>query len=731
LSLTKVQELSRKLAPLIGEAKSKKFVKMHIVEDLKGKRDIEQKLELMAHKLLPDDSLNLVPPDQTTANGKYPIGNINYAGKPLHIFGLRKDELSKHILITGDTGAGKTNLILLLIANLLLDDVRFWIFDRKGNFRDILRAKTNSDILVFTPGSDVSPFYFNPNQPIEGIDPETILKLDIDNLEAFYVGEGVKSLLLKAKHSNYQKYGLYSGNWKTLPTPADDLEELKTLSLKRRKLDWFQSAERTMDALSFGKMGKMLNVRQCPDITNLTKRSIIFEMLHLSKVETKYFTSAILTRIYLWKKVATQKGDNSQLVIIIDEAHYLFLDKSGSGDECITDIILREGRSIGLHLIIGDQFCHLLSKRVFGCYTKIAFSSGSRADMNLISSEWLLNEDEKEWLPKLKTGECIVKLKDRYPTPFLVKVKLMQKGKPITDKMIRERMQGFRIFQELSESPQGPQSPEIPEESPQVPQSPAPGTENSTQNEGISTNTAKQGQITPSPQSPQSKHAADQKKTQVPQSPSPNKRGKVVEDQRIFLIDIRKYPFSGISKRFERLKIGKNRGYKIIENLKDQGYIKSHSLRNKRSKIVLLEPTDLGHSYLDSINIKPVLSSAPRHGDIVHQYLIEKVSKYRKYQGHTKIDKEYPIGSGKSVDVCSLDKNGQIVFDEIDKETETAIRNIRKCLECQSKNFLAGKIKLCVWMTEREAYLKLKQKIKKNGWDKKMQLTVFYVREHF
>jgi hypothetical protein len=204
-----------------------------------------------------------------------------------------------------------------------------------------------------------------------------------------------------------------------------------------------------------------------------------------------------------------------------------------------------------------------------------------------------------------------------------------------------------------------------------------------------------------------------------------------VEDLRIFLIDIRKYPFSGITKRFERLKIGKNRGYKIIENLKDQGYIKSHSQRNKRSKIVLLEPTDLGNTYLNSINIKPVLSSGPRHGDIVHQYLIDKVSKYRKYQGHTKIDIEYPIGSGKTVDVCSLDKNGQIVIDEIDKEAETAVKNIRKCLECQHKNILSGKVKLCIWMTEKAAYMKLKKKIKKNGWDKKMQLTVFYVREHF
>jgi hypothetical protein len=715
LSLTKVQELSKKLAPIIGETKSKKFVKMHILEDLKGKRDIEQKLELMTHKLLPDDSLNLVPPYSTTAKGKYPIGNINYAGKPLHIFGLRKNELSKHVLITGDTGAGKTNLILLLIANLLVDDVRFWIFDRKGNFRDILRAKTKSDILVFTPGTDVSPFYFNPNQPIEGIDPETILKLDIDNLEAFYVGEGVKSLLLKAKHSNYEKFGLYSGTSKTLPTPADDLEELKTLNLKRRKLDWFQSAERTMDALSFGKMGKMLNVRQCPDITGLTKRSIIFEMLHLSKVETKYFTSAILTRIYLWKKVATQKGDNSQLVIIIDEAHYLFLDKSGSGDECITDIILREGRSIGLHLIIGDQFCHLLSKRVFGCYTKIAFSSGSRADMNLISSEWLLDEDEKEWLPKLKTGECIVKLKDRYPTPFLVKVKLMQKGKPISDEMIRQRMQGFRMFQELSEVPQ------------------VPGADEKTNGKEHRIGNDKEisGQIGPSPQIPPSNQQVNQKKPQIPQVPSPNKGEKVDEDHGLFLIDVRKNPFSGIKKRFERIKVGKNRGYKIIENLKEKGYIRSHAIRNKRSKIVLIEPTALADQYLDSKNIKPILSSARRHGDIVHQYLIDKVAKYRKFLGHTKIDKEYPIGSGKSVDVCSLDKDGNIVFDEIDKETETAIRNIRKCLECQSKNLLSEKIKLYVWMIEKAAFLKLSKKIKKNGWDKKIQLTVFYVRDHF
>ena len=92
---------------------------------------------LLEHNQPPADSPKSTVRIQGTYNGKRTA------------FGLTEDILSKHLLLVGGTGSGKTNLfyhiVEQLIAKMTKDDVML-IFDSKGDFYSIFHSK--SDVLI-------------------------------------------------------------------------------------------------------------------------------------------------------------------------------------------------------------------------------------------------------------------------------------------------------------------------------------------------------------------------------------------------------------------------------------------------------------------------------------------------------------------------------------------------------------------------------------------------------
>jgi len=104
----------------------------------------------------------LEPPSKQDSYGEYPLGIVYYGKEKFHWFGLREREWIQHIGIFGRSGSGKTNVAFLIVLNLLKHSKPFLVFDWKRNYRDLLSLDYGEDILVFTVGRSISPFYFNP-----------------------------------------------------------------------------------------------------------------------------------------------------------------------------------------------------------------------------------------------------------------------------------------------------------------------------------------------------------------------------------------------------------------------------------------------------------------------------------------------------------------------------------------------------------------------------------------
>ena len=634
-----VEDLLKKLEPQLGK-RAEEMYRIYLLEDTKGRNEIHQYLSMLYDQTLStpmQDRIVLVPPPEDLAKGDMPVAKIQYADRELYTFGLRKNELPMHVLVVGDTGSGKTNALYTIISNFIIQNIPFIIFDWKREFRKILNAGICKDVLLFTVGSDVSPFYFNPRIAPKGVDPEIFLKKEVDNISyAYFLGEGVAELLREILHETNIEHGVYSGNVREFPNYFDALAKLEGMKPKGRELLWFQSTKRTLRSLTFGKFGQAINVRDDFAFEELLEKNVIIELDALNKVDGKYLITSLLSRIYFYRLAHTHEKRKLH-AIIIDEAHHLFLKRplSYEGEEYITDILLREARGLGECLVLSDQYPHMLTYTAFGVYTKIVMSLGNRADINLAADILLLNKDEKEWLGKLPIGSAIVKLKARFPSPFLVHFPLIKlPSEPVKDDLIKQRMNGYMesVGKVVSVIPAS--------------------------KEGYSANSEGSEAV-----------------------PKPDKSS-AESVEKLLLLDVLAYPFSTIVQRYERLGLSKRMGNQAKELLEKNGLIRVVEVSTKKARVKLLEITDKAKALLTSWGASP--ESTLRHGGVEHLYWVNVLAEDSLITGWCrklgfKLNVEYPIGEGKTVDIV-LEKGSRKIAFEIETGSSDAVGNIKKCL---------------------------------------------------
>lgn len=196
------EEICRKLKPIQG-AKIDRLWRAYLAEDMAGKREIEQVLQIMYANTFSlsfdeEGKSSLLPPPKERVQGEYPIGQVTYIDKNLYPFGLREDDWIKHVLIVGASGSGKTNLCFQILKDFLHKGKPFLVLDWKRNYRDIVKEDYGKNVKIFTIGRDPAPFKFNPLIPPPGTSAKTWLKKLIEIIaHATFVGEGVMYLYTK------------------------------------------------------------------------------------------------------------------------------------------------------------------------------------------------------------------------------------------------------------------------------------------------------------------------------------------------------------------------------------------------------------------------------------------------------------------------------------------------------------------------------------------------------
>lgn len=626
------EEICVKLRPILG-VKIDRLWRAYLIEDMDGKREIEQILNMLYldnfdTTVESNDNDTLVPPPPEKVRGEYPIGDVTYAGKKLHPFCLREHDWIKHMLIVGASGSGKTNLCFQVLKNFIHKRKPFLVLDWKRNYRDILKESYGKNVRVFTVGRDVAPFQFNPLIPPPGTSPKNWLKKLIEIIaHATYVGEGVMYLLQKALDKTYREFGLYSSKpVVNYPTLKDLLNTVEGMEAKGREAGWMSSTLRALGALTFGETGKTFNIRQQSNMVDLLNHHVILEMDSLTNTDKIFLVESVLLWIHHYRLSSpTQKREEFDHAIILEEAHHVIgKDKSDLvGGESITDVIIREIRELGESVTIIDQCPSLLSLPARGnTWCTVVLNLKDAKDVNSAASSLLLDNADKKILGRLDVGEAVAKIQGRWYKPFRISIPhiAIKKGS-VTDKMIGELMRPYSSYS-ASQSVTTIEEREIPE------------------NEGI-------------------------RKKEI---------GITSEEEKL-LEDINQNKLSGVVERYKRLNVSRRKGNELKNSLYKKQLIDTEEIPTKSGRVIVLKLTKEGKNQIDKSKYKKDL----REGGITHEYWKKKYAEHFTKKGF-EITFEKPIGEGKSVDVVAT-KNGKQIAIEIETGRSDILSNINKCIE--------------------------------------------------
>lgn len=626
-----MNDILAKLKPILGERRTNSLWLAYQLEtNLEKRREIEGLIYTLAAKRLDETfekkTILLQPPPEL--NGEYPLGKIFYGDEPCGEFKLKENSLLSHIGIFGMTGAGKTNIVTLFILNLLRQKKNFLVFDWKRNYRDLLALPEVKDLIVYTVGRDIAPFFWNPLIPPPNTEPSTWLKQFIEVCQhALFLGHGVERILQKVLDSLYIDYGIYKGNPDSYPTLRDVEERLHNYKARGREAQWLDSAKRAVGALCFGGIGKVLNVREKVEID--LNRNIIFELDSLTDSEKTFFTEVFLLWIY-HKRLSEPDREVFKHCTIIEEAHNCLLREKMrlAGKETITDIILRQVRELGEALVVIDQQPSLITPTALSnIHTHIMMKMSYPDDVVTTMRLASLDPSDTEYLRMLKTGWAIAKVPD-WHKPFLVKFPLVPLKKGfVSDQDIRNKMRTDlpelsleRVRNKLNEVIRDFRSIDKKEEN--------------------------KNELTPK--------------------------------EKELLIDILKNPTSGTVERYHRLGLNAHQGNKLKQRLIQNDLIKIENIPTRSGRLKVFDLTERGKDELRKLGYE-VRSHRIKNASFEHEFWKKKVAEYYRNNGY-EVEEEKSIGEGKTVDLVAKNGKGTIAI-EIETGKSDVAYNIKKDLQ--------------------------------------------------
>lgn len=375
-----------------------------------------------------------------------PIGDICVAGRKdnsaaNNLYSLEKDDFTRHALIIGITGGGKTNTSKSILNTLWnagdqKERVPFMVIESaKREYWELRNLKGFEDLLVFTLGAEAAQtsvrYRINPFET----NPEISLQTHIDYLlsafkAAFDLYPPMPYILEKAVYEIYSDRG-----WDIVENiNRYGLTEYPTLSDLYNKIDvivdnmgYHQEVQSNVKAalqarvysLMIGGKGAMLNTPKSVPIKELLSRPVVMELEDLGDDETKSFVMGILlVQLYEYRKSQMTKG-SKQLshILMVEEAHRLLKNVSESGEGGNTRAksveffcnLLAEIRTFGQGILIADQIpTKLAPDTIKNTNLKIVHRTVALEDRETIGRAMNMSPEQIEYLSSLRRGYAAV-----------------------------------------------------------------------------------------------------------------------------------------------------------------------------------------------------------------------------------------------------------------------------------------------------------------------------------
>ena len=392
-----------------------------------------------------DEYVEFDTADRVSGSLKDPIylGEICTAGRTDRVGGhnkylFEKNDLTRHALVIGITGGGKTNTSKSLLSTLWNSKPRipFMVIESaKREYWELSNIEGFEDLIVFTLGAEASEtsvrYRINPFETVKGISIQT----HIDSLlatfkAAFELYPPMPYVLEEAVYEIYSDKGWDIIENKNRYGFADypsltDLDRKIDIVVERK--GYHKEVESNVKAalharlssLMIGGKGAMLNTRRSVPIGELLSRPVIFELEDIGDDETKSFVIGILlVQLYEYRKSQMTVGSCSlQHILMVEEAHRL-LKNVPSGGEGVGSAakaveffcnLLAEIRTFGQGIMIADQIpVKLATDTIKNTNLKIVHRTVSGEDRETMGKAMNMTEEQIKYLSSLRRGYAAV-----------------------------------------------------------------------------------------------------------------------------------------------------------------------------------------------------------------------------------------------------------------------------------------------------------------------------------
>ena len=368
------------------------------------------------------------------SEGNFKVGRImnasrSAAGDEAHA-GVPLNDFTKHGLIVGMPGSGKTNFSLGLL-------LQFWeqfhipflaVEPTKSEYRSLLDAIP--DLQVFTPGkNNVSPYIVNPFIPPRGVTVESFIPSLMSAFKAaFSMPNPLPDLFLSAVNECYNTYGWQLSSTMEDPNvqPFGLYEFIKVFRRKIQNMDYKGDVKSNMESAGVVRLVSL--IEQNPNIydtihsiplEDLLRKPTVIELNAINNKEQKSLIMALLLiQICVFTKNNVAGDGKLKNILLIDEAHVLLAgrsaaeegsaDSQGSTIEALEDMIA-EIRSYGTGIIIADQSPTAVGRNIVAnTNVKMIFKLVEKENKDAIATATNMEEAEYDRLGRLGVGEAML-----------------------------------------------------------------------------------------------------------------------------------------------------------------------------------------------------------------------------------------------------------------------------------------------------------------------------------
>lgn len=423
------------------------------------------------------------------SDGSILMGNLVQSGNVLETpVYLEKENLDKHVFVTGVTGSGKTTTCQRL---LIESGLPFCVIEPAKTEYRVLKQKY-PDLLVFTLGDDsVAPFRLNPFELLPG----ESLSSHVDMLKACFeasfdmeaaIPQIVEAVIYKIyadkgwnerTEKNTMFANPYANGVRAFPVIDEFIAAISDVVKEqgfdeRLKDEYIGSIKARFQSLTHGSKGKMLNTSRSVDFEKLLDGRVVLELEPIKNPGEKALVMGfILSSLGEVIKRKYKESSDFKHITLVEEAHRL-LSKWMPGDsmnkkqsvEAFADM-LAEVRKYGECLIIADQIPNKLTPDVLkNTNTKIVHRLFAQDDKEAIGNTMALGNEQKDFLSSLETGRAIMfsqgaqkgennQKSVKWNKPVQIKVVCDKENdtgrKPVAEKVLRETCLQFHAQQIL------------------------------------------------------------------------------------------------------------------------------------------------------------------------------------------------------------------------------------------------------------------------------------------